>query len=145
MKDRKNGTSTDCRNSDGTFAPGNPGRPKGARHRVTQAVEAILAGQGEELTEKAVEMALNGDTTALRLCIERIAPARKDSPVEFELPKMENAAEAAKAASSILAAVSEGDLSPLEGTSIMSLVEQYRRTLETSELETRIIALEAKK
>jgi hypothetical protein len=28
-------------------------------------------------------MALEGDTTALRLCLERIAPPRKDAPVCF--------------------------------------------------------------
>lgn len=44
---RKNGSKTVERNSDGTFASGNPGRPRGARHRVTQAIEAMLEGQRE--------------------------------------------------------------------------------------------------
>jgi hypothetical protein len=55
------------RNTDGTFAPGNPGKPRGARHRATQAVLALLNGQAEALTRKAVDMALYGDVTALRL------------------------------------------------------------------------------
>ncbi|MDB0074049.1 hypothetical protein N9F00_05675, partial [Planktomarina temperata] len=52
----------------------------------------------ETLGRKAIDLALAGDTTALRLCIERIAPARKDSPVAFDLPTMTNAQQAAAAA-----------------------------------------------
>ncbi len=133
------------RNPDGTFGPGNPGRPTGARHKVSRAVEELLEGEAEGLTRKAVEMALEGDTTALRLCLERVAPARKDSPVHFDLPPMENAQDAAKAAQAVLEAVAAGDLTPMEAASVMALIESYRKTLETSELEARIAALEKAK
>lgn len=66
------GTRKSGRNSDGTFGPGNPGKPRGARHKATQAALALLDGEAATLTRKAVEMALEGDTTALRLCLERI-------------------------------------------------------------------------
>lgn len=49
------------------FKKGNPGRPKGARNKVTLAVEALLDGEAEDLTRKAVELAQEGNTTALRL------------------------------------------------------------------------------
>jgi hypothetical protein len=136
--DRKSG-----RNTDGTFGPGNPGKPKGARHRATQAALALLEGEAEALTRKAVETALGGDTTALRLCLERIAPPRKDAPVTFALPQMETGADAAKAAGAVLAAVADGDLTPFEGVQIMGLIETFRKTLETCELEARVAALEA--
>jgi len=44
------------RNTDGRFAEGNQlgGKPKGARHRVTRAVEELLEGQHEALTQKAI-------------------------------------------------------------------------------------------
>ena len=142
---RNSGKNTDFRNPDGTFAVGNPGKPKGSRHRATQAIQALIENQSEAITQKAVEMALEGDTTALRLCIERIAPARKDVPIEFDLPTMNSAHDAARAASAILAEVAAGSITPLEGTTVMGLVEQYRRTLETTEFERRIEALEAKK
>tara|TARA_R110002073_G_scaffold140495_2_gene291441 strand:- start:921 stop:1265 length:345 start_codon:yes stop_codon:yes gene_type:complete len=90
----------------------------------------------------AVAMALDGDTTALRLRLERIAPPRKDTPVAFHLPPMETAADAAKTAVAVLEAVSTGDLTPVEGAQVMGLVETYRRTLETSELKARLAALE---
>lgn len=140
----RNYGSETARDASGRFAPGNPGKPKGARHRATQAAQALLEGDGEALTRKAVQLALEGDTTALRLCLERIVPPRKDAPVQFDLPRMETAGDAAMAAGAVLAAVADGELTPIEGAHIMALVETYRRTLETSELEARLAALEAR-
>ena len=130
------------RNTDGTFGPGNPGKPQGTRHKATMAALAMLDGEAEALTRQAVTMALGGDTAALRLCLERIAPPRRDAPVTFDLPPMETARDAAKAAGAVLGAVADGDLTPTEGAHIMALVETYRRTLETTELEARLAALE---
>lgn len=132
------------RNADGTFTNGNAGRPKGARNRTTQAVMALLEGEAEALSRKAVEMALAGDSVALRLCLDRLAPPRKDSPVQFPLPRMETACDAAEAAGAVLEAVSVGDLTPVEGAQVMALVDSYRRTLEVTELEARMAALEVK-
>ncbi len=139
--DRKYGRNTG-RDASGRFARGNPGKPKGTRHRATRAALALLDGEAETLTRQAVTMALGGDTTALRLCLERIAPPRKDMPVEFDLPRMQSAADAAIGAGAVLDAVAAGDLTPTEGAHLMGLVETYRRTLETAELETRVTALE---
>lgn len=135
-------TGNSGRNSDGTFAQGNPGKPKGSRHRATQAVLALLDGEAERITRKAVHLALEGDGAALRLCLERIAPPRRDAPVSFALPPMTTAADAAKAAAAVLGAVAEGELTPTEGAHVMALIEVYRRTLETTELECRVAALE---
>ena len=130
------------RNADGTFTTGNAGKPRGTRHKVTQAVLALLEGEAEALSRKAVEMALQGDSVALRLCLDRIAPPRKDSPVQFALPRMAAAHDAAQAAGAVLDAVSMGELTPTEGAQVMGLVDSFRRTLETSELELRVAALE---
>lgn len=137
MSDRKTG-----RNADGTFRRGNSGKPKGTRHKITLAAMSLLDGDAEGLTRKAVELALAGDTTALRLCLERILPPRKDAFVTFHLPPMQSSADAAQSAGAILNAVANGELTPTEGAHVMALVETYRRTLETSELEARLVALE---
>ena len=141
MTDRNNGGTTG-RTGSGRFAPGNPGRPQGARHRATVAALALLDGEAGALARKAVTMALGGDVVALRLCLERIAPPRRDAPVVFALPAMQSAADAAKAAGAVLGAVASGGLTPTEGTHIMGLIEVYRRALETTELEARVTALE---
>src|SRR5687767_3759377 len=78
------------------FGPGNPGRPKGSRNKATLALEALLDGEAEAIARKAVELAKAGDTVALRLCLERIIPARKDRPVAFVMPEITTAAEATK-------------------------------------------------
>jgi hypothetical protein len=101
-----------------------------------------MDGEAEALTRKAVELALAGDTVALRLCLERVAPPRKDGPVLFELPPMTSAKDAAAAAGAVLQAVSSGDLTPTEAAQVMGLLDCYRRTLELTELEARVAALE---
>jgi hypothetical protein len=142
---RNSGSNSEGRNPDGTFAPGNPGKPKGSRHRATMAVQQLFDADAEAITQKAVAMALEGDTTAMRLCLERIAPARKDTPIKFELPPISSAQDAATAAATVLGEVAAGSVTPLEGATVMGLLEQYRRTLEASEFENRLEALETKK
>lgn len=140
--DRNNGSPTG-RDASGRFTAGNPGRPPGARHKATRAALALLDGEAEALSRKAVELALGGDATALRLCLERIAPPRKDAPVTFALPLINSAADAAEAMAAVVSAVADGGLTPMEGASVAGLVEAYRKTLETADLEARIAALEA--
>lgn len=133
------------RNTDGTFAKGNPGKPRGSRHKATQAVQVLLDEATGQLTQKAINLALEGDTTALRLCLERVCPARKDIPVLFAMPDIKTADDAAIGARAIIEAVSVGDLTPIEGASVMGLIETYRRTLETTDIETRIKELESRR
>src|SRR5215475_13308111 len=90
---------------------GNPnGRPAGSRNRATLAIEALLEGEGEALTRKAIDLAKAGDMQALRLCMDRLAPPRKDAPVAFNLPEMKTVADAVTAMSTIIKAVAAGDL-----------------------------------
>ncbi len=130
------------RNTAGKFTSGNSGRPKGSRNKKTQAIESLLEGQAEALTQTAISKALDGDSMALRLCMERIAPAPKDNPVLFALPQIINASDASKAAGNVLTAVSEGNLTPIEATRVMGLIDSYRRTLELTEIENRLKVLE---
>ena len=130
------------RNTAGQFSAGNSGRPKGSRNKATIAIESLLQGQAEALTQIVVTKALEGDGVALRLCIERIAPAPKDHPVSFSLPNMNNALDASEAAGSVLTAVSEGELTQIEATRVMGLIDSYRRTLELTEIEERLQTLE---
>jgi uncharacterized protein DUF5681 len=128
------------------FEPGNSGnphgRPKGSRNKTTMAVEALLDGDADAITRKAIEKALQGDMAALRLCVERLLPARRDRPVAFELPKIKTAADALEASSAVVAACAEGTLSPREATEVMALIETHTKTLELTEFETRLRALE---
>lgn len=122
---------------------GNPGgKPKGARHRITRAVEELLEGEHEALTRKAIDKALEGDGVALRLCLERIAPVRKDAPITFDLPPIATAADTRTASASVLAAVATGEITPGEAGAVMSLLTAHKAIVETCDLEARLTALE---
>jgi len=141
---RNNAGSTPASRARGRpFAVGNPGRRPGARNKATLAAEALLEGEAEALTRKAVELALSGDTTALRLCLERIAPPRKDRPVPFALPPLGTARDAVTASAALLQAVADGDLTPIEAAELSKLVANHIEALKTTELEERLAALEA--
>lgn len=139
MTPRKNAATTRGR----PFAPGNSGRPKGAKHKVTQAMEALLQGEHEALTRKAIELALAGDTVALRLCFERLAPAPKDRAVAINLPAIEGIGDLLGASSAVVDAVAAGAVTPGEGTSVMALLSAHKAIMESVDLEARIAALEA--
>ena len=124
---------------------GNPqGRPPGSRNKTTRAIDALFDGEAEALTRKAIELAKAGDLVALRLCLDRICPPRKDRPVRFALPELRTAADAKLAASALLKAVADGDLTPSEASEIGRLLDSYTRILEREEFEKRLIRLEEK-
>ena len=125
---------------------GNPGgKPLGTRHRVTRAIEELLEGEADALTRKAIEKALEGDMAALRLCLDRLAPPRKDSPISITLPTVKSIADTLEASAALLAAVSSGEITPDEGGRVMALLAAHRAIVETVDLEQRIAQLEAQR
>jgi Family of unknown function (DUF5681) len=131
------------------FAPGasgNPdGRPKGSRNKATLALEALLDGQAEALTQKAIDLALAGEITALRLCLDRILPARRDRPVSFEMLPIATAEDAKAASAALLEAVAAGNLTPSEASEIGKLVDGYVKSIELTEVLARLDKLEGGK
>lgn len=122
---------------------GNPGgRPKGARHKYLRAMEALLEGEAEGLTRRVIQLALEGDTTALRLCLERLLPPRKERPVMVDLPRVKIIADAPIFLSKIVELTALGELTPGEAQALSSLMEPMRKATELVELEERVAALE---
>jgi Family of unknown function (DUF5681) len=123
---------------------GNPaGKPKGTRHAVTRAMEALLDGDSEDITRKAIEMAKAGDAAAIRLCMDRLLPARKDRPIVLELPKLETTADIVKASVALVSAAAAGQITPSEAGELSKLVEGHSNILKADELQKRIEAVEA--
>jgi hypothetical protein len=113
---------------------GNPsGRPKGARNEATLVVEALVENEAEALTRKLIELALNGNIPALRLCFERLWPPRRDHGVAFDLPKIESAADALAASAAVLQCCSAGTLSPGEAADVMGLIAIHLRAIQQAE------------
>ena len=105
-------------------------------------MEALLEGQHAALTQKAIDLALQGDGPALRLCLDRIAPPRKDAPLSFALPPIKSAADTVQASASLLAAVAGGEVTPDEAGRVMALLTAHKALVESGDLEARISALE---
>jgi len=125
------------------FQPGNPGRVPGSRNRATIAAAALLDGEAEALTRTAIDKALEGDTVALRICLERLVPPRKDAPITFAMPPVESPADTLLASAAVLSAVANGEITPEEAGRVMALLTAHRSIIETSDLDARIAALEA--
>ena len=124
------------------FKKGNDGRPRGARNKITLAVEALLDGEADALTRKAIEQAKEGDMQALKLCLERICPLRKGRAVAFDLPTKLDLKNLADTTALLIRTVAAGDLTPEEAQAVASLMETHRRAVETVEIEERIARLE---
>jgi len=106
------------------------------------AIETLLEGQHEALTQAAIDKALEGDTTALRLCLDRLAPLRRDAPISFDMPPVRSVSDAVEASAAVLAAVAAGEVTPDEGGRVMALLTAHRAITETGNLEARLAALE---
>lgn len=122
---------------------GNPqGRPPGARNAATVLAEQLLDGEAEILIRKAIQKAKQGNVPALRMCLDRILPPRRDRPVHFTIPELNSPADASRAMGSITSAVASGELTPTEAAELSSVIETWLRAIESSETERRLAALE---
>lgn len=132
------------RTTKGRFLPGTSGNPQGRppRNRASLLMEDLMDGQAAALAEKAIEMALAGDVLALRLCIDRILPARKERHMVIQLPTPATAEGITAGFGKVVEALTNGELTPTETNSASMLLENARRTLETTDLARRIDELE---
>jgi uncharacterized protein DUF5681 len=121
---------------------GNPaGRPIGSRNAATEMAQALLDGEADALVRRCVELALEGNPAAMKLCLERLVPRRGRS-VKLEMPPIESAADIAPAIGAIARAVAEGGLSPYDGAEFSRIVESWVRALEIADFERRLKELE---
>lgn len=125
---------------------GNPqGRPTGSRNRTTAMAEAFLHGEAEKLVRTAIDLALTGDVTALRLCLERLIPPRRERTLAFTLPKITCAADASQAMAAIAQAVAQGEMVIGEAAEFGKLIESYVKVVVADDFEARLRALEERR
>jgi hypothetical protein len=135
-----------ARDRRGRFAKGrsgNPaGRPRGCRDHVNRAARLLLAGEGEALTRKAVELALAGDPAALRLCLDRTVAPRRERPVELAMPPINSAADVLGAVKVVAGAVASGAITPSQGFALSQMIETFLRAIDASDFDNRLRQLE---
>jgi hypothetical protein len=129
-----------------TFQPGqsgNPaGRPPGSRNKRARVVHQALEERAREIIDKTIDTAVEGNTSALAMCLDRLAAKPKSDPVDFRLPALETTADAIGAMRAIAAAVSDGDITTGEAKELAGVVSDYVNALGMHEFEERIARLE---
>jgi Family of unknown function (DUF5681) len=122
---------------------GNPaGRPRGALNRATVLAQNLLSEGAERIAGKVIELAEQGDMTALRVCMDRLVPVIKHQPIAVELPPIEKPADSVEAVASIAAAVAAGDLTATEAAELAKVVDVYVRALDSRGFNERLSKLE---
>lgn len=116
------------------------GRPRGVPDRRTRYRELIEARM-PELVERCVQLALQGDVQAMRLCFERVLPALKAIDDQIAVP-VSGGSGLGDHARSVVTAVLGGELSPSEAKSVMAVLLDQSRILEVESFELRLAALE---
>jgi hypothetical protein len=92
-------------------------------------MQAMLEQRAKALVNKVVEMALAGNVAALRLCLDRLVPTRKNEPVICEMAPLEKAADA-------VAAIAD------EAAKLAKVIGLYVNSLEARDFEDRLARLE---
>jgi hypothetical protein len=126
------------------FKPGQSGNPSGRKPgagRVGKLREKLEPHAGAVI-EKTVEMALGGDVACLRMLLDRLLPAirSRDEPVKLTGLKSDMKLSAQGAA--VVRALASGQLSPTEGSSIMSALGAQAKLSEAGDLAQRVEELE---
>jgi hypothetical protein len=93
------------------------------------------------LTRKAIEMALDGDVVALRICLDKILPARKDRAVSFPLPPVGTPRDAADLIAAVIAAVGAGRVTPGEGAEVSKMMDAFVKAYQAAELNDRSVPI----
>jgi hypothetical protein len=104
--------------------------------------EKLLEDDRDDIVRAVIAAAKGGDSTAMRLCIERLIPVRKGRPIVFDLPPVKTAADIAGAVGELARAMAAGELTTDEASAAASVIEMHRRAIETTEIELRLQKLE---
>lgn len=128
-------------------------RKNGSQHLAYQAElqaalrDVLTPERMRALVTVLIKTALQkGDVQAVRLLIERVLGKPRPQALQggaVDIPEgLETTADVVAAANTLLKAVAEGTLSPEDAQRAAALVETARKTLETEELDKRLIAIE---
>ncbi|MCH9048934.1 MAG: hypothetical protein IH836_08375, partial [Proteobacteria bacterium] len=130
---------------DNKFKPGesgNPdGRPKGAKDKRTQYRE-LFEPHADALIQKAIDLALAGDTTCLKMCIDRLVSPFRAKNATVTLDDIEGSL--TEKGEKIITAMGNGEVTPADTSSMLSALAAQARIIEIEELEKRVSDLEAR-
>jgi hypothetical protein len=106
-------------------------------------LEELVAGQGEKLLQKVVELALAGNVKCLHFCLDRLMPRRTGRPLDFTLPAVNQARDVVTAMAAVTTAVNDGKLTAEEAGQLVHILNGCAKAFEIYDFATRIAALES--
>lgn len=118
------------------------GRPQGSRNKKSLGVDRLLAEHSDSIGRKCIVMALQGDPTGMRLCMERLDAPLRETHVRLKTPTAQTVEDVKQALASTIAAVASGRITPSQGELITRMLEAQRRGIESADLEARLGKLE---
>lgn len=122
---------------------GNPGgKPKGARHKASLMAEMLFENEIDTVCHQVINQAKQGNLQAAKIILDRLMPPKKDRPINFKLPFIQNAADIVETGRRICYAVGNGEITPLEGESLSKIVEVQARNIELFDFGNRLEAIE---
>lgn len=129
---------------DTQFKPGQSGNPNGRPAGAGRAAKlrALLEPDAPALIAKVKELALEGDTTALRMCLERLVPPLKAQDEAVSIDGMSGSL--SEQGQHVIAAMSSGELTPSDAAALLQALAAQARIVEFDDLERRLRALEEK-
>lgn len=133
---------TERRKPPGRWKPGESGNPRGRAPGTGEVakIRAAIADRVPELLDRLMTQALEGDTSAARLLLERaVAPLKAaEQPQALSLPDDTLTAQGR----AVLRSVAAGELAPGQGAALLSGIGTLARVAEIDELAARVAALE---
>lgn len=120
---------------------GKSGNPKG-RTAGVEIIRQLLDPHREDLIAKLVELAKAGDTVALRICFDRIAPPPRAESPPVDIPGLADAETMSDKARAIITACGNASISPDTASMLLGAIANAARIIEADELAERIAALE---
>jgi hypothetical protein len=128
----------------GRFTKGsrhNPGgKPKGARHRATQAVEALLFGNVEAIARTLVKAGKAGEAWAVKAALVGMLPTRSkriDQPLDLKAPS--SSQEAVAQIAWLVSAVARGEVDIDAGQALIQGLQSYVGGCAIGEIERKAV------
>ena len=122
-------------------SPNPKGRPKITKKDERCQLRNMLKPHAQDLLNKAVSMALKGNESALRLCVDHVLPRLRPTS-EPQALNIELTGTPMQQSQTILEAITRGEISLDDGAMLINSVAATVKIREATELEARLAALE---
>jgi hypothetical protein len=125
-------SQSDSHGPDGRFVKGHPGGPGRPRKVVTAAADALdarVAAASGDLFKMVYRQADEGNTTALKMLLDRVWPVGRSRPLAAALPAAPTVNHLLSASTAVTNAVLAGEASVQEGEAVVRLLKAHEETV----------------